>query len=358
MQKILYQLYGIKKDLQMNYTVFRFIMKLYKFMKKLKYISLLLLMFGCIFYYACDDAGVVPQVTHSGDVYFAQSNNLRVLNTSTDGFYYLWIQLSDSLGASRWRNLATFNVTASGQLVDGSNNPITPVMNPLDTTDIGRVSICLITIQRNTSTEPGPTRILGGTFGVYLDSVSANLRFNDPLALGSVGDTLMRVGTSRLYIINTPTNNQVNCERGIWFSDSLGNSYLPDISLSPGGGWQYRSWIYDRGTQQYTNMGGFLNPKSQDDDGAGSCQGSTPLTYNAPGQDWVTCNIHNMLDGNHEVFIVIEPEGRTANDPPFNFKIYYQSSIVPSLDCRRIDNVFGQPQNVPAARIRISRARP
>jgi hypothetical protein len=329
-------------------------------MKQYKYLVVLLAILGSVFYYACDDSGVIPIVVTAGEVKFSQSSNLRVLDPANDGLYYLWIQLADTTGLTRWRTLAVFNVTASGSLVDASGNPVTPVVSPLDTVDIERASTCLVTIQQSVSAEPGNTRILGGTFSVYLDSVSTAITFNSPLALGSVGDTLMRQGTSRLYIINTPTNSEINCEKGVWFCDTLGNSYLPNIPLNPGGGWQYRGWVYDRISQQYTTTGAFYNPLAQDFDGAGNCAGSTTLTYNAPGQDWVSVgclqNI-NMLDGNHELFLVIEPEGRTETVPPFNFKIYYQPNIVPSLQCKRIDNVFGQSQNVPSARIRITRAR-
>lgn len=326
-------------------------------MKQYKYLVALLAILSSVFYYACDDAGQTPTKVKSGEITFIQNTKFRVLNPVNDGLYYLWVQLADTSGLTRWRNLAIFNVNANGDLIDASGNPVAPVLSPLDTIDIERASICLVTIQQSTTSEPGPTKILGGTFSVYLDSVSTTLRFNDPLALGRVGDTLLRQGTSRLYIINTPTNNGIECVKGVWFSDTAGNSYLPDIPLSPGGGWQYRGWIYNRNSQQYLTTGRFYNPKAQDDDGAGSCAGSNPLTYNAPGQDWISCESVNMLDGSHEVFIVIEPEGRTESVPPFNLKIYYQPSIVTSLTCRREDNVFGQPLNIPQARIKITRAR-
>ncbi len=326
-------------------------------MKQYKYLVLLLAISGSVFYYGCNDSGVIPTTVKTGEVLYQQSANLRVLDPGNDGLYYMWVLLADTSGAQRWRVLATFNVTASGSLIDASGNPITPTLSPLDTGDVERATTCLVTIEQSTVTSPGNTRILGGTFTAYLDSVSTAITFNSPLALGSVGDTLMRQGTSRLYIINTPTTSGVNCEKGVWFCDTLGNSYLPNIPLDPGGGWQYRGWVYDRNTQQYTTTGAFYNPQAQDLDGAGSCAGIDPLTYNAPGQDWISCGVNSMLDGNKELFIVIEPNGRAGNLPPFNFKIYYQPNIVTSLACRRIDNVFGQAQNVPAARIRITRAR-
>lgn len=326
-------------------------------MKQYKYIVLTLTILCSVFYYGCDDSGLLPTKVTTGDVLFVQSSNLRVLDPANDGYYYLWVQFADESGLQRWRTLAVFNATPSGSLVDPSGNGVSMNVNPLDTVDVERAGVCLITIQQTASSEPGPTRILGGTFTAYLDSVSTRLRFNDPLALGSVGDTLMRQGTSRLYIINTPTNGEANCERGVWFCDTLGSSYLPNIPLSPGGGWQYRGWVYNRNSQAYFSTGRFFNPQAQDEDGAGSCAGSTPLTYNAPGQDWISCGPTNIKDGSHEVFIVIEPEGRGDNVAPFNFKVYYQTNIVTSLMCKRVDNVFGQPQNVPEASIRITRAR-
>lgn len=328
-------------------------------MRYYKYLVILLAVSVSIFYYACDDSGVLPTKVNTGDVLIQQSSNLRVLDPANDGYYYLWIQLADTLGVQRWRILATFNVTSTGAFVDASGNTVTPIVSPLDTVDIARASICLITIQQSTSAEPGPTRILGGVFDAYIDSVSTALTFNSPLALGTAGDTLLRQGTSRLYMINTPTNAGNNCEKGVWFCDTMGNSYLPNIPLNPGGGWQYRGWVQDKTSHIYTSTGAFYDPKAQDQDAAGPCPGTDPLTYNAPGQDWINgCgNVNNLLDGGHEVFLVIEPEGRTDAAPPFNFKIYYQPNIVPSVGCRRIDNVFGQSQNVPSARIRITRTR-
>jgi hypothetical protein len=326
-------------------------------MRQYKYLVILLALSVSIFYYACDDSGIIPTEVKTGEVIFEQSSNLRVLDPANDGLYYLWAMFSDSLGTQRWRILAVFNVTAGGSLVDASGNAVTPAVSPLDTIDVARMSTCLVTIQQSTSAEPGPTRILGGVFTAYIDSVGTSLTFNSPLALGSAGDTLMKQGTSRLYTVNTPTNSGNNCERGIWFCDTLGNSYLPNIPLNPGSGWQYRGWVRNKTTGQHTTTGRFYNPVSPDEDGAGGCAGPDPLTYNAPGQDWISCGINNILDGNHEVFLVIEPEGRTESVPPFNFKIYYQTTIVPSVGCKRIDNIFGQPQNVPSARIRVTRTR-
>jgi hypothetical protein len=324
----------------------------------LKYILLSLIILSTIFYYSCDDAGTLPTEVKAGAISFSQIRNLRVLNVANDGSYYLWIQLTDSVGAPRWRILlGNFNVGSTGALVDPGGNPVTPLLSELDTLDLGRATTCLITIESAPVTQPGIVRLLGGTFTVTSDSIYTSLRFNDPLALGSVGDTLLRQGTSRLYIINTPTNGGNSCEKGIWYCDTLGNSYLPDIPLNPNGGWQFRGWIYDRTANVYTTTGAFFNPRAQDFDGAGGCSGSDPLTYNAPGQDFITgsCGNINLLDGFHEAFIVIEPNGRPDNLPPFNLRVYYQPNIVPSLNCRRIDNIFGQYQNIPEAKIRITR---
>lgn len=325
-------------------------------MKTKRILLFILLGLSSLFYYSCDDSGTLPTHTQAGSVTFSQIRNLKTLQPSTDGLYYLWIQLTDTSSSSRWRILATFNINSSGQLVDASGNPVSPSMSFQDTLDLPRASTCLVTIEQSAVVEPGPTRLLGGTFSIYTDSISTELKVNHPLALGNLGDTLLRQGTSRLYIINTPTNSGQNCEKGIWFCDTLGNSYLANTQLDPGGGWQFRGWVYDRVSQIYTTTGRFYNPVAQDEDGAGPCPGPDQLNYNAPGQDWIGgCgNVNNMLDGNHEVFITLEPNGRSESLPPFNLRIYYQPNIVNSLLCRRIDNIFGQFQNIPEARIKIT----
>ncbi|MCX7878598.1 MAG: hypothetical protein N2510_08180, partial [Ignavibacteria bacterium] len=207
-------------------------------------------------------------------------------------------------------------------------------------------------------TEPGLTRILGGAFRIYNDSISADLTFSDTLALGSVGAAVQSV-LSVFYHLNTPTNNGNECAKGIWFGDTnLVSSWAPGSELTPGQGWQYRGWLYNRQTNEYFSTGKFYNPFATDLDGAGPCAGSFGSPYNIPGQDWVTVGCSNVGDinsGPYEVFVVMEPENRPENLSPFVFRIYWQNLIVTSLTCRRRDNMFTQRQNFPRARIHITR---
>jgi len=325
-------------------------------MNIIKYLSVILVMVSSIFYYSCDDSGLIPQETTAGSIAFSQIVKLPTLDPPNDGFYCLWIMLTDTTGAPRILNLGTFNVLANGTPVDINGEPITFTMIPADTIDLGRAVYSVVTIQKDQFVSPSNTVILGGPFTITNDSVSAQLRFNDPLALGTTGDTLIQ-RLHRKYIINTPSNSGANCEKGIWFASPSGEPTLPNVQLNPGGGWQFRGWLRNKLTNESFSTGAFFDAFSADLDGAGPC-GGVDTFYNAPGQDWVQtgcANVINIYDGNHEVFIVLEPRGRTEVLPPFNLKLYWQSIIVPNWGCNRLDNLFSQSELLPRASVKITR---
>jgi hypothetical protein len=324
-------------------------------MNRIKYLSVVLVMASSVFYYSCDDSGLTPHEGPAGIIAFTQTIKLPTLNPTNDGYYCLWILLNDTTGVPRILNLGVFNVLANGSPVDINGEPITFTMNLADTIDLARAVYSVITIQKDQFVSPTNTVILGGPFTVTIDSVSAQLRFNDPLALGTAGDTLI-ARRHRGYMINTPSNNGVNCEKGIWFITPSGEPTLPNVQLNPGGGWQFRGWLHNKITNEYFSTGAFFDPRAADFDGAGPCSGSEQ-GYNAPGQDWVQpgcANIINIYDGNHDVFIVLEPKGRTDALPPFNLKLFLQS-IFPTLGCNRFDNLYSQSELLPRARVKITR---
>lgn len=325
-------------------------------MNRIKYLLVVLVMASSVFYYSCDDSGVIPKDGQAGIVVFKQLVSLKTLEP-VDGMYNMWVLIADTLGNQRFLNLGRFNVLSNGSLVNENGTPVNLAIDPADTVDLARVINCRVTIEQTAAAFPGPTVILGGAFTVTPDSVVAQLTFNDPLALGVVGDSLLGTGVGRYYIINTPSNSGVDCQKGIWYTDLNGVSTLPDVQLNPGGGWQFRGWVRNRLTNENFTTGAFFNPQAEDLDGAGPCKGSEQ-GYNAPGQDWILSgcsNIDHLFNGNYEVFIVLEPKDRDPVLPPFNLKVYWQSIISPTLGCIRQDNLFSQRGSLPKASLNISR---
>lgn len=325
-------------------------------MNLLKYLVLFLVICSSALYYSCDDAGVVSRNV-AGEVSFIQEASLKPLDPAVDGLYNMWVLIADSLGNQRYLNLGRFNVLTNGSLVNENGDPMALKVDPSDTVDLGRVINCRVTIEQGTVVTPGPVVLLGGTFTVYFDSVVTNLRISDPLALGATGDSLSKPGRSGLYILYTPSNNGVECEKGIWMTDENGNPSLPDVQLNPGGGWRFRGWVRNKLTNEHFTTGSFYNPAASDSDEAGPCAGTLP-GLNGPGQDWISmgcANVTNLRDGNYEVFVVLEPRYRDFNLPPFNLKVYWQSVISPSLGCSRNDNLFSQHGALPKGKLKISK---
>jgi hypothetical protein len=164
---------------------------------------------------------------------------------------------------------------------------------------------------------------------------------------------------SVLYIVNTPTSNGANCGKGLWFCDQGGAfSWPPGSNLRPSWGWQYRGWVHNKVTDEYFTTGTFYRADTTDSDGAGSCADTLGPAYTKPGQDWTKTgcsSLGNILDGNYETFITLEPEFRPANITPFVFKLYYQNTISNSLGCDRRDNMYTQRQNIPDVNLRVTR---
>jgi len=327
-------------------------------MKILSYALVVLVIAGSVFYYGCDDAGQIPKQETAGQVKFTQNVKLPTLDPVTDGYYNLFIILTDTLGNPRASHLGRFNVLTSGDLVDINGNPFTFTVNPNDTIDLARALYSIISIDLGVVTQPGPTRIVAGPVTVHADSVTARLLVSDTLAIGN-SMTAVLGPNSVLYIINTPTGTGSDCGKGIWFTDQDGvQSWPAGSNLNPGWGWQYRGWVRNKTTGETFTTGTFYDPSTFDSDGAGSCADTVGTAYDKPGQDWVRtgcANVNNILDGNHEVFVTLEPESRSGSAAPFILKLYYQNIIVPGLGCNRRDNMFTQRQNIPDINLRVTR---
>ena len=316
-----------------------------------KYFIIPLAALAAVFYISsCDDSGLLPTEVRAGQIVFEQVNKFPTLNPANDGLYNLWIVLADTGGIPRALSLGQFNVLSNGGLVNGNGNPVELEMNASDTVDLERAIYAFVTIEQGIVGVPGNTRLIAGPFSVYGDSVSSRLLFTDTAALGSVGASLL-APNAVFYHINTPTGTSGDCVKGIWFADLGGVASWPTGSvLNPGSGWKYRGWLRNKITGVSYDMGTFYKADQQDSDGAGVCAGTTGMAYETPGEDYVQIGCSDILsisDGSHEVFGVLEPEGRQNNLPPFVLKIYYQSNIVPTLGCNRRDNMFTQRTLIP-----------
>ncbi len=339
--------------------VYRFILRNNKnAMKILSYVLAVLVISGSVFYYGCDDSGQLPKQETAGQVKFTQNVKLPPLDPVNDGLYNLWIALADTNGTPRVTHLGRFNVLASGDIVDPSGNPLTLTVNPNDTLDLARAFYSIVSIDQGVVTQPGVTRIIAGPVTVYRDSVVARLLTSDTVAIGSSMNAVQGPN-SVLYIVNTPTSNGANCGKGLWFCDQGGAFSWPlGSNLRPGWGWQYRGWVHNKVTDEYYTTGTFYRADTTDSDGAGSCADTLGPAYTKPGQDWAKTgcsSLGNILDGNHETFVTLEPEFRPANISPFVLKLFYQNNIISGLGCDRRDNMYTQRQNIPDVNLRVTR---
>ncbi|HMQ78286.1 MAG TPA: hypothetical protein PKE39_00995 [Ignavibacteria bacterium] len=327
-------------------------------MKIISYLLAILVITGSVFYYGCDDAGKIPVQETAGQIKFTQNVKLPPLDPVNDGYYNLFIILTDSFGTPRASHLGRFNTLTNGDLVDPNGNPMTLSINPNDTIDLGRALYSIISIDIGVVNQPGPTRIVAGPVTVLADSVTSRLRINDTAAIGSAMTSALGPN-SVFYIVNAPTGSSPDCGKGLWFCDENGALSWPGGSaLTPGWGWQYHGYVRNKTTGELYHTGTFYDPDNFDSDGAGPCADTLGTAYSKPGQDWVKSgcsNITNILDGNHETFVTLEPEFRSGSVPPFVLKLYYQNIIIPGLNCNRHDNMFTQRQNIPDVSIRITR---
>ncbi len=353
------RLRGIKKDLQIRTLVYRFILRNNKNeMKIISYVLAILVISGSVLYYGCDDSGNIPVEVLAGDVKLTQTVNLLPLDPVNDGYYNLFLGLTDSFGVLRVSHLGRFNVLTNGTLVDPTGNPMTLKVPAVDTIDLGRSLYAVISIDIGVVNQPGPSRILAGPVTVLADSVMARLVINDTLAVGSAMTAALGPN-SVLYVVNAPTGTTGDCGKGLWFCDENGaSSWMAGSNLNPGWGWKYHGYVRNKNSGQVYSMGTFYDGNNFDSDGAGSCADTVGIAYTRPGQDWVRTgcgSVTNILDGSWETFATLEPESRNGSEPPFVLSLYYQSVIIPGLNCNRRDNMFTQRQNIPDVMLKVTR---
>ena len=332
---------------------------------RIKYLILLPLIFTALMYYSsCDDAGVNLNYFHQG-VVNVTLNKFQAISPSVDGVYELWIVFDTSTGPY-FRNIGSFNISPSGQIVDLSGNPKAFNLGS-DTNFVNYAKYCFITIGGNGN--PNDARLVAGSFLQYSDSATANLVMNDTNAVGRAMDPVINAVQAAMYILNEPTNNNNNCKSGVWFCDTLGNSSLPTgMGLDPNTSrWIFQGWVADTSNPSnpvYRSTGRFYDPYSADMDGAGPCAGNGSF-YNKPGQDWVTSGngcpgTINLGSGFCQVFITLEPanEAGPAQTSPFYVRLFWQNLIHPSLGCGTQDNLFSGKVTwnlIPSGHIQITK---
>ena len=313
---------------------------------------------------SCDDSGIEPSKIPKGTITLRQKN-FKHLEANVDGVYELWLRL-DNGGILTNYSLGRFNINSNGEITDTSGGPV-QLKYQGDTNKLYQSKLVFITVEPPGDYDPNPSTsvLLSGETSIVFDSIYANLTISGSEALGSVGQQLM-TGVHTYYMLNTPTSTTGNCTRGVWFCDTLSNSYFPAGLQMFGTGWVYEGWVKDKSNPQipiYYSTGRFTNPYDVDFDGAGICAGSlTP--YSKPGQDWVLPNcpsdkpeITNLSSYNYEILITLEPSfeqaSTTAYNTPFFVNLFKQPVIFPQSGCKRRDYVLNQNGSLPAASIKI-----
>ncbi len=331
----------------------------------MRYYLTVLFIFSLITLQSCDDSGVIPSNIPMGTITLRQKN-LKHIESNIDGIFELWLRL-DTAGIITNYSLGRFNINSNGEITDTSGGPVQFRFQG-DTNKLYQSKLAFITVEPpgDFNSEPSTSVLLSGETAIVFDSIYANLTISGSAALGSVGQQLL-TGEHTSYMLNTPTSSSGNCTRGVWFCDTLGNSFFPGGLQLFGQGWVYEGWIKDKsdpGNPVYYSTGRFTNPYDVDFDGAGPCAGSlTP--YSKPGQDWVILNcplgkpeIINLSSYNYEILITLEPSfeqsSSTAYGTPFFVNLFKQPVIFPQSGCKRRDYVLNQYTTFPSAGIKIS----
>jgi hypothetical protein len=335
-------------------------------MEKVK-ISIILISLICgIYFYSCDDSGQLPSNIQSGSVRLSQSN-LKTVDPGVDGVFQLWIAI-DTANQREWFSAGRFNINSSGGLVGADGNALNLVFSG-DTNRLHLASHGLVTLEKDNDLAPSPYRIMSGPLTVTADSVYGTLTLAGGEALGNVGVELGALGAPYAqgrYILNSPTTNNAECLRGLWFCDPQGNAQFPiGINLPGNSGWKYQAWLYNIQLQQYYPIGRFRKFNQADEDGPGPCAGLNP-GFDIPGQDWITSGgncpaISNLNNGTYSVFITLEPfdESGNALSSPFFLRLFDRiGGIQSSLQCGQLDpfiRSMAADQRIPRATVSVIR---
>src|SRR4030095_13001541 len=250
-------------------------------MKKIILINSLISVVLGFLLFSCDDAGQNPVFVQKGKVTFSV-NNLRPLDQQVDGLYTLWLAI-DSSGNRVWYSLGQFNIGGSGEIVDANGNPMVFTFNG-DTNSLVNATKATISV----GGLPDKSVLIAASLAQYTDSVTGNLWIQDDLALGSSFGAAILGGNYGKYPLQTPTDNNASCLKGLWLSDVNGNDVWPNVPDLPAGkGWILEGWINDESTNSFYSIGRFFSFRNADNDGAGPCKGPNGNGFNKPGQDWV-----------------------------------------------------------------------
>lgn len=328
-------------------------MKLYKIL----FITLAIL--SSVFYYGCDDSGIVKPTGVRGSITFSQTN-LKPLST---GAYELWLSIVDTSNTLTWYTLGQFNINSAGAMVNSNGEPMTFTFLG-DTNLLNGSRDILVTYEVDNDFQPSNYRLMSGPLTVTADTIGGELLMSGSEAFGSMGSVLTGnhsnppVPATGSYHLGSPTTNNAECLKGIWFCDTAGNSSFTGGLDMPGWlGWKYQTWIVNNTTGQNTPLGYFTSFDNADENGAGPCAGPNGA-YSKPGQDFASgCPTgDNLNTGNYGVFITIEPAGVSLSEP-FVLKIFNRpGGIVPSLPCRVTDPFFRNlalEDAFPRGRVRI-----
>lgn len=326
-------------------------MKIYKFV--------IILLAAAFLYSGCDDSGFINTVPQG--ITSFRWKNLKHVDQNIDGIFELWLRL-DSAGNITNYSFGRFNISANGNLVDSSGNPM-DILFRGDTNMLKFATVSFITVEPpgDNNSEPSDRVLLSGPVGFTTDSIYADLKLSGSMALGSAGQAIL-FSTGGGYMINTPTGTEQTCLHGVWLCDSNGMSYFPNGMQLYAPGWVYQAWVKDKSNPNspiYYSMGRFRDPFGPDFDGAGPCAGPGSF-YSKPGEDWIQSGcpagkppIQNINSGRYEILVTLEPSdelpGNQAFEVPF-MTLYKQGDIV--VNCLRRDNVF--LQTLPEARIKIT----
>src|SRR4030095_10067249 len=264
-------------------------------MVKFKYLLLVLAVFIIVVYYGCDDAGNVIVVNPKGTIGFSQTN----LQTLSSGNFELWLAL-DTNSVRTWYSLGRFNINTAGQMVDLSGNAMSFKYNG-DTNKLNQSTVALVTWETDSDPNPSPWGIMSGTVNIG-DTIRGDLLISGANALGSLGATFLSsphyIGD---YVLNSPTTNNSECYKGLWFCDGAGAShFISGLDIS--GRWKYEGWVVDNTLNTYYSTGKFQSFMGTDEDGPGPCPG-TSAPFSKPGQEFVTgCPSGISLNnGNYEI---------------------------------------------------------
>jgi hypothetical protein len=296
-------------------------------MSKIKLLFFILAVTGSIYYYGCDDSGIVTDPEPKGGVSFSPTN-LKTLET---GAFELWLSLVDSNNIRTWYSLGQFNISSTGSMVDLGGAAMKFKFQG-DTNLLDQSKDVLLTFEVDNDLSPSNYRIMSGIVSVSPDSIIGDMKISGDEALGNLGRLLLGDSAAPAaagdYILGSPTTNNVECLKGLWLCDDNGVSHFtPGLDLTGSLAWKYQGWVVNNSTQQYSPTGKFSSFESADEDGPGLCAGSSPA-YNKPGQEFAAgCPNGDILNnGNYGFFITLEPNGVTLTRP-FFLKLFFREVI-------------------------------